>query len=470
MTAISAKVLSDSDVERIHEVSLRVLEDVGVDVCQEAIRARLLHRGARAGATSARVCIPAAMVDDALAACPREIALASVRGETYVLGAGKRFYSSCVVDPFMLDYHDGQRPPRLADCTTNARLVDALDTITMPYKMDVDYAEVTGRQALLQSNLAFMSNMSKHYICAPHNVADARIWMEMSEIMAGASLHEKPIVSALISPTSPLTFDQTVLELVECLLPYGILLIMLPCPLAGATGPFALAGTVVDFNAENLATIVIVQALRPGAPLLYHNVAMGFDMRTALSSLGGPEKALLAVAGVDMARFYGLPSGCAGTATDSVRYDLQNGAETMSQLLLAAASRAELITGIGSIGNGMATSAEQIVFGCDMIALDDYLTAGIRVDDERLAFAALARVGPGSSFLEDSSTLRFLRSDEHFHANSFDGSGAQGAGHGMYESLHARVQRILDKHRPTVAAERVEALGQYVRGQAALQH
>ena len=36
----------------------------------------------------------------------------------------------------------------------------------------------------------------------------------------------------------------------------------------------------------------------------------------------------------------------------------------------------------------MGTSAEQILFDCDLIALATYLQTGIRVDDERLAFDA----------------------------------------------------------------------------------
>jgi trimethylamine--corrinoid protein Co-methyltransferase len=462
MAVLSAQALSDSETQRIHEVSLRVLAEVGVDVCHETIRARLLHAGAAEGATNTRVRLPAGMVTEALARCPTDIPLHSVRGDTYRLAPGNRLYSSCVVDPFMLDYHDGRRPPRLADCATNARLVDALSLITMPYKMDLDYVDAIGRTALLESNLAFMSNMSKHTICAPHDAEAARVWIEMSEIMAGSSLRDTPIVSALVSPTSPLTFDLQFLEIVECLLPYGIPLILLPCPQAGATAPFTLAGTVVDFNVENLAALTLIQMLCPGAPLHYHNVAMGFDMRSGRSSLGGPEKALCTIAGVDMGRFYHLSCGCPGTATNSVHYDIQNGAETMSQLLLAVASRANLITGIGSIGNGMGTSAEQILFDCDLIALATYLQRGILVDDERLALDAIGRVGPGGDFLQDPNTLRFLRSGEHFYTGSFETSGSPESARSMYENLHARVEQILAHHKPAVPEARVEALRRYV--------
>jgi trimethylamine--corrinoid protein Co-methyltransferase len=187
---------------------------------------------------------------------------------------------------------------------------------------------------------------------------------------------------------------------------------------------------------------------------------MGFDMRLGRASLGGPEKALCGLAAVDMGRFYNLSCGCAGTATNSVHYDIQNGAETMAQLLPAVASRANLITGIGSIGNGMGTSAEQILFDCDLIALATYLQTGLRIDEEHLASDALARVGPGGDFLQDPATLRFLRSGEHFYQGAFETSGAPERT--MVENLHARVEHILARHAPAVPASRVESLRRYV--------
>ena len=237
------------------------------------------------------------MIREALAKCDRQITLSSVRGAKYELGRDSRYYSSCLVDPFMLEYHGGPRPPRLKDCVDNARLVDALDLIGMPYKMDLAYADVPEDHGVLWSNYALMSQMSKHYIFGPHNVAEARTWMEMCEIMAAGPLGEDRIASALVSPISPLRLDKDYLELVEYLAPLGIVLILLPCPMSGVTSPFSLAGTVVTYNAENLAAIVTIQTLQPGAALVYHNVASAFNMRSARSSLGGPEKILFGSGG-----------------------------------------------------------------------------------------------------------------------------------------------------------------------------
>lgn len=464
MSGFSVKMLSDSEVEQIHETSLRVLEEIGVDVQHDRIRASLLTAGAREGETNTRVRLPRQLVMEAVRSCPRDIVLDSVRGEKYKLTADSRFYSSCCVDPFIGDYHDGLRPPRIEDCAGNARLIDALDMISMPYKMDVAFSDVSDEEtALLESNLAFMSNMSKHYVCGPHSVMAARTWMEMSEIMAAAGSSKEKIVSALVSPISPLTLDKQFLDIVEFLLPYQIMLILLPCPQAGATSPFSIAGTVVTCNVEQLATITAIQTLQPGSPIFCHSASMGFNMKSSLASLGGPEKLLCAVANADMGRFYNLPCGSAGAASDSVRYDIQTGAETMSQLQLSVCGQANVVFGIGSFCNGMGTSAEKILFDCELVEMAEYLRKGIQVDDVRMAFEAIQRVGPGGDFLMDEHTLHLLHSEEHFYAGSFERSGSQEEKSSMYENLHKRVVEILSNHKPNIPENRLTALREYVR-------
>jgi len=118
MNTISTKVLSDLEVERVHEISLKVLQEIGVDISHERIRSKLLAAGAKQSMTNTRVIFPKQMVMDALKQCERNITLDSVRGEKYKLSPDSRFYSSCCIDPFIIDYHNGKRSPIIEDCRT----------------------------------------------------------------------------------------------------------------------------------------------------------------------------------------------------------------------------------------------------------------------------------------------------------------------------------------------------------------
>ena len=182
-------------------------------------------------------------------------------------------------------------------------------------------------------------------------------------------------------------------------------------------------------------------------------------MRTAQASLGCPEKALLALAGADMGRFYDLPCGSAGSSTDSLQFDIQNGAQSMSQLLLTVSGKANLITGIGSLGAGNGTSAEQILFDCELIGLAKYLQKGIYVDDSTLSFEALNRVGPGGDFLTDEQTLRLLRTEEHFN---WSFAASNNPDKSMYENLHGRARDIINSYTRRVPEQKIAELETYV--------
>ncbi len=462
MNTLATKALSELEAQQIHETSLKVISEIGVNVCDDQVRSQLISVGAKPGCTNERLLFPKEMVAEALEKCQRDITLSSVRKQEYKLTEDSRYYSSCLVDPFMLSYDHGKRPPVLNDCRDNARLIDALDIISMPYKMDVTYSDVPDKESVLKSNYAYMSNMSKHYICAPHNVKEARIWMEMSEIMADGPLRSDRIVSACISPLSPLTLDKDFLDLTTFLASYGIMLEILPCPMAGATSPFSLAGMVVTLNSEFLASVITIQTLHPGSAVFYNSVGMPLNMQTSNCSLGSPEKILSAVAGADMGRFYNIPSGAPGSSTDSVSFDIQNGAESMSQLMLAVSSCANIVTGIGSLGNGNGTSAEQILFDCDLIALAQYLQKGITVDEERLGFESFKRVGPGGNFLTDELTVKLLREDEHFLKGSFKRAEPTGPEDTMYGKLHERAREIIENHQPSVPEKKLSELEKYL--------
>ena len=58
MNTIAARSLSDSECQQVHETSLRVLGQIGVDVQLDSVRTKLLANGAKAGPTNTRVLFP----------------------------------------------------------------------------------------------------------------------------------------------------------------------------------------------------------------------------------------------------------------------------------------------------------------------------------------------------------------------------------------------------------------------------
>jgi trimethylamine:corrinoid methyltransferase-like protein len=62
------------------------------------------------------------------------------------------------------------------------------------------------------------------------------------------------------------------------------------------------------------------------------------------------------------------------------------------------------------------------------------------------SYEAIARLGPGGSFLTDEHTLRFLHSDECGHFPFFNRPGMEGGGSTILERAHKKVARLLAEH------------------------
>ena len=60
-------------------------------------------------------------------------------------------------------------------------------------------------------------------------------------------------------------------------------------PMAGATSPITMAGTLTQLHAEELAGIVFSQLLKPGAPVLYGGIPGMADMHDLSYKAGGVE-------------------------------------------------------------------------------------------------------------------------------------------------------------------------------------
>jgi trimethylamine--corrinoid protein Co-methyltransferase len=179
--------------------------------------------------------------------------------------------------------------------------------------------------------------------------------------------------------------------------------------MAGASAPVTLAGTAAVGTAEILSGIVINQVLEPGRPCFFN---LGFshvmDMRNGFAVTGGPENALLAVAGADLARFYRIPS-VSWMCTDSLLYDGQNALEKMLACLTHAQARVSAVWGVGSVESEKTISPVQAVIDNEIIGMARRYLSGFKVDDESVALDEIRKVGISGEFMSSEHTLAHFR-------------------------------------------------------------
>ena len=281
-----------------------------------------------------RVRLPEELTKELLAMALPSHDCETIGGEHIQVGGGGQKVVSLVLDPLILDYADGLRPPRLSDVTSHTRLGDALPLVNTTYKMDQGLEGMTLLESNVRSVCEFLSNTTRHVAASPADRTSLRIWIEMIEVaLDGATLAERPIASLGAHMKTPLRLPEHECEVIAEATARAIPFSVGSCPMAGATSPFTLAGTLMLTVAETAFMACAVQACRPSHPLLARSSMFPFNMKSGNVSAGGIETSLLEAGNAQLMRQMKLPVGGTCTFNEPRRIDFQSGLETAFKCL-----------------------------------------------------------------------------------------------------------------------------------------
>ena len=410
--------LNESDLPRIHEAVLQVLEKIGlgqaIPSCIEACKA--------VGCTVAkngRLLFPRQVVEDSLKKAGRNITLFGAIPKHDIQLSGKKVYFGTagaavhIVDPISRKY----RESKLADLYDIARLCDTLEHIHFFQRPMVcrDLEDI--REMDINTCYASISGTKKHVgtsFSFPETVDEA---IQMLHLISGseADWRKRPFVSmssCFVVP--PLKFAEDASACLEAGVRGGMPILLLSAGQAGATAPATLARSVVQEVAEVLAGFVYVNAIQEGSPAIFGSWPFVSDLRTGAMSGGSGEQAVLMAACGQMAQFYDLPSGIAAGMTDSKIPDAQSGYEKGYTVSLAAHSGANMVyESAGMQASLLGCCPESYVIDNDMLGAINRTVRGIEVNDETLAIDPIREVcleGPGH-YLGHEQTLSRMQTD-----------------------------------------------------------
>lgn len=403
MPAARLIVWDDAACWRVHEATLALLEETGVEVRHQGAREMLADAGARLVGT--RVRIPAALVDKALQTAPRRFTLKARgagghgharRGEPggLELADGISYFgtgSDCV---FITDPDTGQRRQTTkSDVEGMAALAEKLPNIDFVMSMGLP-SDVPPQAGDLAQFAAMLAGTGKPLLATAHDAVSVRRMRDMAALCG-----EARSFGCYAMPDPPLVHSAEALDKVRACAELDIPLVYAPAPAVGTTAPASVAATIVVGNAETLSGLVVHQLTKAGAPFVYGVGCGAFDMRTAQDVYGAPEHFLGNAAATDLARFYGLPSFAYAAVADAKSFDEQWAAEAGITAVLGALSRATLLHDVGYLESGLQSSYETIVLGDELVGYARALLAEVGVDDEALALNEIDAVGPGGSHL-----------------------------------------------------------------------
>ena len=224
-------------------------------------------------------------------------------------------------------------------------------------------------------------------------------------------LAAKPPCAPFIPAITPLYFTTEAVDALEIVALSGLPIMALSNPVMGATSPYTIAGSIALGHAEELAIAIMAHTIRPGLPILSFNTPTVADMRTLLSTSGGPETGLMRSLVVKLANYLGIPSWGHGHSS-SARLDEQASDEKSINVLLIANSRPSLLGGLGGLGNVTLTSYETMVMDNERFGAIRRVLKGVTVDDEHLAYDVISDIVNGHNIITHDHTVRFLRAKE----------------------------------------------------------
>lgn len=455
------RILSDDQIEEVFLGALEVLESTGSRIYEKGARSLLEEAGAKSNGEIAY--LPSGLVKEMLASVPPRIAVANRQGQrTMILEDHRIYYGTGSDCPFIIDAQTGERRKFVKrDIEEAARVVDACPNLDFHMSLGL-MSDVPTHSYDRHQAAAMLRNTTKPLVLTAMSREGLADLLEMYYLLEGGpdAFEVNPGFIIYLEPTTPLLHSKAAMEKLLFAAERRIPAIYTPCPLAGATAPVTLAGTLVLAVAEFLVGMAVSQLKRRGAPLIMGGVASSLDMHTTIFTYGSPELHLLSAALTEMAHWLKVPMFSTAGCSDSKAPDEQAAVEAALSIMAAGLSGANLIHDVGFLESGLIGSHEMVVLSDETIGMVKRFLAGVEVSDETLALEAIKEVGPGGNFLAHEHTLRNFRKEFWFpklmDRNKYSTWQAAGSKR-LGDRVRQRVTEILATHQVPPLPETVEA-------------
>ena len=445
------RTLRPEDVRRIDQTGRRILERVGIRITDNTFLDTLKTAGAQVDYDNQRVRFAGDWLDEVLRRAPSRFTLYSRDGLNDLhLGENNVYFANGGRVFRILDMATGgYRRTMMRDVANTAILVDHLDYIRF-YIIACQAHDMEPQNYHLNDFFRAFYHTTKHVMGGCDDLDGVKQMWELASFIAGGEdrLREKPFVSVITNVISPLTIDSDTLDILNFCTTHGIPATCAPAPIAGATSPATLAGTLSQMHAEALAGVAVAQVLSPGAKVLYGAVPTAMDLRTMEYTMGSAEMGMMNASAVQLAKLYDLPIYASGGLTEAKRPDIQAGFEKHFSNFIVAMTGADCIhLTAGLMDSGNSLSYEQFVIDNEIIGMIHRIISGIRVDEDTLGFDVIESVGPGGNYMAEDHTIDHMM-DEFFYPNlsvrcNFDIWEERGRPD-MLSRAHVLVKKTLD--------------------------
>lgn len=447
--------LSEEAIEAIHQASLTILEEIGVDLLSPAMREIARARGADIQTGDERVRFGREVIMHHLSTVPREFTIfGRGPGRDLPIGGEHTAFGCVSSAPNCSGLGQSRHSGTFEDFRNFVKLGHGLNAIHFFGGYPVEPLDVSPAVRHLDClrEFALLTDKVFHPYCLGRDrIEDA---LEMMCILKGVNrdeLRAVPSMYTVVNTSSPLRIEGAMLEGMISMARARQPICITPFTLAGAMAPVTLAGSLAQQNAEALCGIVLTQMIEPRAPVLYGAYTSNVDMKTGAPAMGTPEYFRCVIASGQLARRYGIPYRSSG-GNASTSADAQSVYETSFALWGAVLGHANLVMhAAGWLEGGLCASFEKLVIDAEVLQGLTECFRPIEVNDAELALDAIRDVGPGGHFFGTQHTLE--RYEKAFYSPLLSdwqnyGNWLASGGQDSMARASTIARRLIDAHQP----------------------
>jgi trimethylamine---corrinoid protein Co-methyltransferase len=404
---------TEEQIETIHETSLQILSEIGVDFLSPEARRLLAEAGAKVDPDSERVRFDPEFVTEVIATAPSAFTLHARNPERNLrIGDDAVAFTSVASAPNASDEAGGRRTGSHLDFQNLVRLGHTINAVHLwgGYPVEpVDLHPSVRHLDALYDLLTLSDRVIHGYSLGAQRNRDALEMIRIARQVDDATLDREPSIVSVVNANSPLRYDTPMLEGIIEFSSRNQVIVVTPFTLAGAMAPVTVAGALAQHNAEALAGIAFTQIVRPGAPVVYGGFTSNVDMQSGAPAFGTPEYVQSAMITGQLARRYDVPYRSSGVNAANA-LDAQAAYESVFSLWGAIMGGAHIVMhAVGWMEGGLRASFEKMILDADLCAMVATFLDPVDFSPESLALDAVRDVGPGGHYFGTPHTLERFR-------------------------------------------------------------
>ena len=461
------EVMDGSQVERIDNAAMDILENVGVQFRDPIALEDWKKAGAKV--EGELVLLDRGMVRELISTIPAQFIYHARNSKNNVkLGGKHSVFVPMTGAPYLRDLEDVRRNPLLEDLAMFHKLSHMLPAlhssahhIVEPYDHPISQRHLR----ITYSSMKYSDKMFMGMTTSPKNAEDV---MDMCDILFGEGfIDDHPVTTGNCNGNSPLVWDETMLGAMRAFCRRNQPVLCSPFVLGGANTPASVPATVAQLTAEALSALAYTQVIRKGCPAIWGHYLSTVSMKSGAPMAGTPEISLMNFMIGQMARYYDVPWRTSNTLGGAKTFDAQAGYESATTLGAVLHAGANYIWhSAGWNEAGMHCSVAKFVVDAEQCAMAYRMAEGPKWDDFDEAVSAVPDVGPGGHYLghphtqENFQTAFFM--PDLFDNNSIEQWQAEGSVEITERALKHAKKLLSEYQEPKLDEAKNEELLEYI--------